>query len=159
MNPRIEKINEKKLIGTKLIMSFTNYKISELWRDFLPRQKEISNRISNDMISLAIYSPSHFKYFDSNNEFEKWAAVEVSEYENIPTNMQPLILTSGLYAVFEYQGLNSDNSIYNYIYNKWLPSSNYILDNRPHFEVLGEKYRNNDISSEEEIWIPVRSSN
>ena len=32
----------------------------------------------------------------------------------------------------------------------------YILDNRPHFEVLGGKYKNNDSNSEEEIWIPVK---
>jgi len=30
------------------------------------------------------------------------------------------------------------------------------LDNRPHFEVLGEKYKNGDPESEEEIWIPVK---
>jgi predicted transcriptional regulator YdeE len=30
------------------------------------------------------------------------------------------------------------------------------IDNRPHFEVLGDKYKNNDPSSEEEIWIPIR---
>jgi AraC family transcriptional regulator len=26
---------------------------------------------------------------------------------------------------------------------------------RPHMELLGEKYRNNDPHSEEEIWIPI----
>jgi AraC family transcriptional regulator len=29
------------------------------------------------------------------------------------------------------------------------------LDDRPHFEVLGEKYKNNDPTSEKEIWIPI----
>lgn len=38
----------------------------------------------------------------------------------------------------------------------WLPASDYNLDNRPHFEVLGEKYKNNDPTSEEEIWIPIK---
>jgi AraC family transcriptional regulator len=38
----------------------------------------------------------------------------------------------------------------------WLPSSDYVLDNRPHFEILGEKYKINDPESEEKIWIPVR---
>jgi AraC family transcriptional regulator len=35
-----------------------------------------------------------------------------------------------------------------------LPGSEYFLDNRPHFEVLGDKYKNNDPTSEEEIWKP-----
>jgi len=31
------------------------------------------------------------------------------------------------------------------------------LDDRPHFEVLGDKYKNADPDSEEEIWIPIRT--
>lgn len=28
---------------------------------------------------------------------------------------------------------------------------------QPHFEVLGEKYKDNDPTSEEEIWIPIKA--
>jgi AraC family transcriptional regulator len=45
---------------------------------------------------------------------------------------------------------------FTYIFTRWLPASGYQLDNRPHFEILGDKYKNNDPESEEEIWIPVR---
>jgi AraC family transcriptional regulator len=38
----------------------------------------------------------------------------------------------------------------------WLPDSGFELDNRPHFAVMGEKYKRDDDASEEEIWIPVR---
>jgi AraC family transcriptional regulator len=34
--------------------------------------------------------------------------------------------------------------------------SAYDLDNRPHFEILGEKYKNESPDSEEELWIPVK---
>jgi AraC family transcriptional regulator len=37
-----------------------------------------------------------------------------------------------------------------------LPNLGYTLDDRAHFEVLGEKYKNNDPLSEEEIWIPIK---
>jgi AraC family transcriptional regulator len=30
-----------------------------------------------------------------------------------------------------------------------------VLDNRPHFEILGEKYKQGSTDAEEEIWIPV----
>jgi AraC family transcriptional regulator len=43
-----------------------------------------------------------------------------------------------------------------YIFNTWLPQSNYQLAPRPHFEILGEKYKNNHPDSEEEIWIPIQ---
>ncbi|RYE38364.1 MAG: GyrI-like domain-containing protein, partial [Sphingobacteriales bacterium] len=42
------------------------------------------------------------------------------------------------------------------IFTEWLPNSAYELDDRPHFELLGSKYKNDDAESEEEIFVPVR---
>jgi AraC family transcriptional regulator len=106
---------------------------------------------------LVIYKPNHFADFKPTNEFERWAAVEVTTFDNVPTEMETFILHGGLYAVFDYKGLNTDNSIFQYILETWLPTSDYDLDNRPHFEVLGDKYKNNDPTSEEEIWIPIKT--
>lgn len=88
--------------------------------------------------------------------FEKWAAVEVVNATNIPQGMQFFELPAGQYAVFDYKGPSNDTSIFQYIYDEWLPHSSYRLDHRPHFEVLGKKYKNNDPNSEEEIWIPIK---
>ncbi len=76
MTPRIETSNEKKLVGKRLTMSFANYKIGELWINFMPRRKDIINNLANDLISLAIYEPTHFADFNPTNEFERWATVE-----------------------------------------------------------------------------------
>jgi AraC family transcriptional regulator len=71
--------------------------------------------------------------------------------------METYILANGLYAVFQYKGLSSGSAaFYQYIYSDWIPNSEYQIDNRPHFEVLGEKYKNNDPTSEEEVWIPIK---
>jgi AraC family transcriptional regulator len=156
MTPRIETLNEKKLIGKRLTMSFANYKIAELWRSFTPRRKEVTNNLTNDLISLVIYEPTHFADFKPTNEFERWAAVEVATFDNVPMEMETFVLPGGLYAVFDYKGLSTDNSIFQYIFETWLPGSDYVLDDRPHFEVLGGKYKNDDPTSEEEIWIPIR---
>ncbi len=158
MNPSIQLLTEKKLIGKKLTMSFANYNITELWKNFMPRKKEITNAISSDLISMAIYKPSHFSDFNPRNEFEKWSTIEVSNFENVPDEMETYILPGGLYALFEYKGLNTDNSIYHHIFNSWLPNSGYILENRPHLEILGDKYKNNDPNSEELICIPIKRS-
>ena len=156
MTPRIVTLNEKKLIGMRLTMSFANYKPSELWRSFMPRRKEINNSLSNDLIAMTVYKPNHFLAFNPTNEFEKWATVEVSNFDNLPAEMESFTLTGGLYAVFDYKGLNTDDAIYRYIYREWIPNSDYDLDDRPHFEILGEKYKNGDSDSEEEIWIPIK---
>lgn len=104
---------------------------------------------------MQIYGISYFKELKPESEFEKWATVEVSDFENVPDNMETFLLREGLYAVFDYKGSSSDGSIYEYIFWQWLPNSPYQIDDRPHFEVLGKKYKNNDPSSEEEIWIPI----
>ncbi|MGQ7945973.1 GyrI-like domain-containing protein [Flavobacterium sp. WC2509] len=156
MNPRIINLREKKLIGKRLTMSFTNYKVSELWKDFMPRRKQVDNNLSNDLISMTVYEPTHFLNFSPTNEFEKWATVEVSDFDNVPSKMETFTLAGGLYVVFDYKGLNTDDSIYRYIYGEWIPNSDYDLDNRPHFEILGDKYKNGDPTSEEEIWIPIK---
>jgi AraC family transcriptional regulator len=156
MEPSIQLLNEKKLVGKRLTMSFADYKIGELWRTFLPRRKEIANNLTNDLISLVVYQPNHFANFKPTNEFERWATVEVSTFDHVPNDMETFVLQGGLYAVFNYKGLNTDHSIFEYILGTWLPSSDFVLDNRPHFEVLGEQYKNNDPTSEEEIWVPIK---
>src|SRR5690606_5595612 len=157
MKPRIDTVSEKKLVGLRLIMSIVNNKTGELWKGFLPRRKEFTNNLTTDLISMSIYKPTYFAHFNPTNEFEKWAAVEVADFDNVPDDLETFVLPGGLYAVFDYKGLSTDNSIFRYIFGTWLPNSDYSLDDRPHFEVLGQKYRNNDPESEEEIWIPIKS--
>ncbi len=156
MEPKVEKIKEKKLIGQNIKMSLSDNKTAQLWRQFAPRIKEIKKRVSEDKISLQIYPPLYHQQFHPNREFEKWATVEVKDFDEIPDGMKTLTLEGGLYAVFDYKGSSADRSIFEYIFAQWIPNSNYEVDDRPHFEVLGSKYKNNDATSEEEIWIPVR---
>jgi AraC family transcriptional regulator len=157
MQPGIETIAEKKLVGKRLTMSYANNHTAKLWRSFMPGRKEIINNLTTELISLQVYPPSFdFTFADLNTEFDKWAAIEVSDFNAVPKDMETYILKGGLYAVFHYKGLNTDTKIFHYIYGTWLPGSRYAIDNRPHFEILGEKYKNNDAASEEEIWIPVK---
>jgi len=157
MEPKILTLTEKKLIGKSLKMTLAGNKTPELWRSFMPVRKEIRNNVTSDLISMQVFDKSlDFKNFSPDTTFEKWAAVEVTDFNFVPGEMGTFILPGGLYAVFLYRGLSTDTSIFRYIYNTWLPGSNYAVDSRPHFEVLGEKYKNMDTSSEEEIYIPVR---
>ena len=157
MIPVITTIPAKKLIGVSLSMSFINNKTAKLWRSFMPRRKEIANNISNEMYSLQVYDENFFSQFNPATEFKKWALVEVTDLSTIPENMETFELEGGMYAVFYYKG-NPANAeqVFSYIMQQWLPQSGYVLDNRPHFEVLGDKYKNGSNESEEEIWIPVR---
>ena len=50
-----------------------------------------------------------------------------------------------------------DGTVFQYIFQTWLPGSEFELAQRLHFDLLGEKYSNEDLQSEEEFWIPVKS--
>lgn len=155
MQPRIEILKERKMVGQRMQMSLANNKTAELWQGFMPRRNEIQIPVSNDLYSIQVYNPQYFAQFSLLNSFEKWAAREVSDFEEIPAEMETLVIEAGQYAVFDYKGSSLDFRIFEYIFGTWLPNSAYKLDNRPHFQVLGEKYKNADPESEEEIWIPI----
>ena len=155
MQPRIETLTEKKLVGKRMTMSLVNNKTGELWRSFMPRRREISNNLTSEMFSMQVYDQP-IDFGNLHQEFEKWAVVEVADFGSVPDGMETFTLKSGLYAVFHYKGSSTDTKVFQYIFGTWLPNSNYELDNRPHFEVLGDKYKNADPNSEEDICIPIK---
>jgi len=157
MEPRFETLTEKKLVGIHTRMSLANVKTPQLWGSFTPLQKDIKNRVSVDRYSLEVYDDiSYFNNFNPAKEFEKWAAVEVTDFNSIPEVLDTITL-SGFYAVFIYKGAaNEGAKAYQYIYADWLPKSGFVLDNRPHFALMGEKYKGNAPDSEEELWVPVK---
>lgn len=158
MQPVFKTLPEKKLIGMHVNMSIANNKTFELWSALMPRRKEITNNLNSDLFSIQIFNPQfNFQQFDINAPFEKWAAIEVLDFDNIPDCMHALTIPSGLYAVFLHKGPASQGArTFSYIFGTWLPSSGYAIDNRPHFEILGEKYKHDQPDSEEEVWIPVK---
>jgi len=156
MQPEIKLLNEKKLVGKRIRMSLSNDKTAALWKSFMPQRSLIKNTLGADLYSLRVYDDLYFEQFSFEKEFEKWALVEVNDFDNSLPDFETFVLHGGMYAVFNYKGLSTDFSIYDYIYGKWILDSGYVLDNRPHFEVLGAGYKNNDPDSEEEIWIPIK---
>jgi len=158
MEPELKMIPERLLVGQKMIFSFADNRTTELWRRFMPLRQSIVASNGN-LYSAAIFSEGFFNAFDPTKPFEKWAAVQVDSFHFVPSNMQKLIVPAGLYAVFHYKGSSADSpAFYRQIFSEWLPASGYRIDNRPHFEIMGDKYRNADPNSEEDIYIPVRVS-
>jgi len=155
MQPRIVTAGKKNLIGKKIKMSLVNNQTFKLWQSFMPERKLISNTLNGDLISMQVYNETVVPE-NPNQEFFKWAAIEVTAFDNVPEEMETFDFKGGLYAIFDYRGMSTDTKIFEYIFRTWLTASNYALDHRPHLSIMGAKYRNNDPSSEEEIWIPVK---
>jgi len=157
MQPEIKTLAEKKLIGMGSILSLAGNKTHALWQSFMQRRNEIYNNIGKDLYSMQVYDDAYFNHFSPHTMFKKWAAIEVQDFESVPAAMEAIVLPAGLYAVFLHTGAAATAAqTFQYILQEWLPKADFRLDNsRPHFEILGEKYKNNHPDSEECIWIPV----
>jgi AraC family transcriptional regulator len=136
--PRIVNLKEKKLTGIRMTMNLANNRTGELWKSFIQRRREITSNLTGDLISMQIYNSTYFTGFDPANEFEKWAATKVTDFDHVPGDMETFTLPGGLYAVFDYKGNGNDPAIFQFIFGTWLPGSDYLPDDRPHFEVLGK---------------------
>lgn len=157
MKVRIEELSKKNLIGKSIEMSLVENKTGEVWHNFQINKSAITNAIGSDLYSIQVYENSdYFENFSPQTTFIKWAAIEVANALNIPNGFDSIELPGGLYAVFIHIGSAQEfQKIFQYIFSQWLPNSDYEIDHRPHFELLGENYKNNDPTSEEEVWIPI----
>ena len=158
MKYEIRQIQDIKIIGQSTTVTVTtiNDKTRALAQQFMPRRHEIVAREGQHVFSIQDYN-SAYNPNSPHSEFEKWVGVEVTDFEHIPDGMSSLILKGGTYAVFEYKGAMKDfpNSRA-YIFNEWLPNSNYKLALKAHFEILSENYSKDLNNIEEEVWIPLQ---
>lgn len=156
--PKIINIKDRKLIGLSIQTSLTENKTQQLWQGFRPQVKNINNRATTDFYSVQVFeSGFDMRQFTPQTIFEKWAAVEVSDVENVPKGLKSFRLSGGDYAVFIHKGTPKQfPKTASFIYGQWLPKSNYELDTRPHFEILSENYNPKDPDAEEEVWIPIK---
>jgi AraC family transcriptional regulator len=126
----------------------------------MPRKKEIPTTESQSLFSVNNYASTEaFLLLQPSSVFEKWVAVVVDSETPIPEGMESMTIPAGQYALFTHRGDLAEfgRTMYQII-NDWLPQSAYVLDHRPHVEVLGEKYKHNHPDSEEAIWLPIRKN-
>ncbi len=136
---RIETYPETSVIGMSCKMSLINNLTSTVWQSFMKERSLVKNRVSDEFLSIQIYPLGYFEKFNPETVFTKWAGVAVSEETDVPHDMQAYRIPKGLYAVFNYKGLSSDaHHAFRFIFEEWVPQSGYIVDARPHFEVIGK---------------------
>ncbi len=154
----IKTIDPKYLVGMHMTMSLSDNKTPELWQKFMPRRAQVGNKKSSDFISMQVFEEHEKNLFSPSTMFEKWAVVEVADNKNVPDGMESYILSGGLYAVFIHNGpVTAFPKTMRYIFENWLPESEYELDNREHFEVLPKTYQPMDPKAWEKVWIPIKA--
>lgn len=155
--PRIVQLQDQAIVGVAGFISFTRFDVAPLWQALMPVYAAIPHVQNQTRLSVAVYPNNFFESFNPEQTFQKWAAVPVTMIESsLPQPCTSMTIPSGMYAVFQHKGnFEAFAHTVQYIHNQWLPQSPYQLDNRPHFEILTDTYKNNHPDSEEEVWIPV----
>lgn len=152
-SPTIVEFEGTLLCGASASMSLRSFAPWTVWAAYMPKLSRVLNRCNDDLISLRAFEEVPVFGPTADPSFTYWGGAEVTSKNE---GFEHLEIPAGTYAVFHYTGPSKDSSIWRYIYSDWIPSSEWELDNRPHFERLGKKYSNDDPNSEEDIYIPVR---
>lgn len=147
------------LAGISIETSIMEKRTRDIWKQFRTLQKDIPNQITDKSYSVEVYPAGvDMKFLNEKTRFEKWAAVAVSSTEDLPDGVKSLTINESLYANFLHRGtLDTFPETMHEFYSIWLPESEYEIDDRPHFEVMDERYKGPaDPSSIEEIYVPVK---
>ena len=143
-----------KIMGMRYFGENKNQEIRQLWDIFLPRLESIKTRI-NTTISFGICYPVE----GDNNDaaFKYIAAVEVSDFHDMPEEMVGKTIPTQKYAVFIHRGsVDKIPETYQAIYAVWQPKSGYELIKAPDFEYYDERFNpGNPEASELDIYIPI----
>lgn len=72
--------------------------------------------------------------------------------------MQQLHLPGGQYAVFVHRGpVVEFHKLADFIFREWIPNSTFEVDDRPHYEIMGDRYFGpHHPESEEDVYVPIR---
>ncbi len=154
--PEIVEAPARLLAGCHARISLARNGTAAIWQFFMPRRRLLTHATCTDLFSVSVYPADYFLNFSPVREFEKWAAAEVTDSADLPDGFEVLHIPAGMYAVFPYKGRSYEGeAFFRYVFTEWLPGSGYRLADRPHYEILGARYKNDDPESEETVWIPV----
>lgn len=151
MQPKIVTLTEKKVVGMQSKMLMHQYEnIIKLWKSFMPKKHELKNTINQELIAIQDYPD----FGNLETSYNIWACVEVSNLSDVLSDMEGFTIPKGEYIKVLHKGMDAGKT-YQRIMTEWLPNSGYAIDDRPHFQVMGDKYKNGSPDSEEDFYIPV----
>lgn len=158
--PSIVEVGPVKLIG---VQKYLNLKVNidegiapKAWNELMNRIGEVDRRNGRRNYGVQRY-PNDFG--PENNVFEYIAAVEVSEFGDIPEGMIAFELPRRHYAVYTYRGEvgpDTMTQIYANIYGQWVFNLEHDMYCDYDFEFYDEKFNPGQPDSYMSVYIPVK---
>ncbi len=136
------------VVGLKSHGKNENNEIPETWTALMPRMEEIPVKPDSE------YSYGVCGNMTEDGSFDYLAGFEVADDAEVPEGMARWDVPEQRYAVFTCT-LPTVREAYDYIYNTWLPQSEYEHAPGPEFEAYGETFNYEDPESKMELFVPV----
>jgi AraC family transcriptional regulator len=161
-DPELKEFPETKVIGLSatfisIFAPDSNHDIvlPELWREFVPRLKEIKNRKARMTAGLCeLVSDASKKSHP--DEFLYTAGTEVTAFDTIPHGMVARTVPAGRYAVFTHKGkMEMLEYTMNYIFGSWLSNSGFELRDAADIELYDDSVKLNQDDSVFKICVPI----
>ncbi|MGM7684957.1 GyrI-like domain-containing protein [Cytobacillus sp. Hm23] len=157
LEPTIKEMDEMVVVGLECHTSMTemqkNNPIHGLWMDFMSLENSIPFRKDKNVTYGVCYDENK-----ETGDFVYAAAVEVEKVDQLSDKLVTKTIPAQRYLVFTHKGLISElGKTFGYIFEDWLPQSNYEVVNSASFELYGERFLGPDNDqSETDIYIPIK---
>ena len=146
MEPKIVTQPAMMVVGMSYYGKNKNNEISQLWREFGPRMKEVENIVECYGVCGEVEQDGAFKYV---------AGFEVSSIGDVPQGMVSWQVPEQTYAVFGCT-LPTIQQAYEYAHKTWLPQqSDYQHKVGPELELYGEEFDPAKPDSKMYVYIPI----
>ncbi|MCQ2233097.1 MAG: GyrI-like domain-containing protein, partial [Paludibacteraceae bacterium] len=158
IEPRIEERDEFVIAGYRKHTRNGFEAIGESWFDLKSNMDSMKRKNEHTMYGFEDYSE---EFTAEPLAFYYMAGVEVDKNTELPEGVYRKIVPKSEYAVFTVNGNNANGEIgqaFHYIYNVWLPSSDYCIDEELlfDFEYYDERWDCQLQTAQMDIYIPIK---
>lgn len=136
----VAELPEKMIAGISVEtdMQHAQQDCQALWQSFGPR---ICTELSKHIAIPANADSFGISQMLDSERFRYWAAIEISSAEQLPADLQTMIIPAGLYVTCQVPGLEQLCEAYTAMYEKWPQSQNTYAMNMQ--GICIERYKNN----------------
>lgn len=144
--------------GFEVIDSMESEEMMKVWSALMANYDKIETATGDVLYGITyftdVYDPKAHK------GYAYMAATEIKSAEGLPDGMVVRKVEAATYLVFEHKGpLKYLQHSFNYIFEKYLPTSNRTMRFKDVLEIYGPKFNNMNPDSPDsiiEIWMPVK---
>lgn len=151
MEPKILELDGFKFVGLRYFGDNKNQEIKGLWGEFNKNCDKFKHvKTNSPAIGLCIMIPGEMEKFEYSAGF----------MVDSTADMDPMFVSRDVppskYAVFTHKGLLTNlMETYQYIFGVWAKKTDYKINELLNFEWYDDRFKDNDPSSEFDIYIPI----